>query len=376
MNDSPKEIAVNFKELEQMNNLVNSEFVVEEHFIEHGTPIFQIRKTDNLKHQFLRLIQKLESPGFVPILREEHGKTVIRIVKKPTVKPSRSIINILLFLATIGTTLLTGYFISLNLYNTLIEAGELEKIFHLEVTGQAATFTIAIIAILGCHEMGHKLAADRHSVDATFPYFIPGPPPQFGGFGTFGAVIKQKSLAPNKDALFDIGACGPVAGFIVAVIVTAIGIYLSPVIPQSAISNGNGLPVPLLFEYMIPIFSAPISKPSYILIHPVAFAGWIGMLVTMLNLLPTGMLDGGHVIHSLIGRKAKTALTLASILILFIQGPMFYMMIILLLFLSSYRDPDPLDNISKLSNSRKLATLALIAIFVLCLFPFQFSILS
>ncbi|MEA2090140.1 MAG: site-2 protease family protein, partial [Thermoproteota archaeon] len=123
--------------------------------------------------------------------------------------------------------------------------------------------------------------------------------------------------------------------------------------------------------FMIPMITAPIKQPSYILIHPVAFAGWIGMVVTMLNLLPTGMLDGGHVIHSLIGRKAKTALTLASILILFIQGPMFYIMIILLLFLSSYHDPDPLDNVSKLSNSRKLATPALIATFVLCLFPFQ-----
>lgn len=373
MNQTSEPTTVKFEEFEQLHSMVNSEFTVEEHFIEHGIPTFYIKEPHNLKQAFLKLVQKLDPTGFIPVLREKNGKTLLRVVRKPPVKPSRPMINILLFLATIGTTLLTGYFMSLNLQNTLVEAGSLEKVSSLDVIVEAATFTIAIMAILGCHEMGHKLAADRHCVDATFPYFIPGPPAPIG-FGTFGAVIQQKSLAPNKDALFDIGASGPAAGFIVTVVVTAIGIYLSPIVPQNAISNGNGLPVPWLFEKMIPMFIAPISGPSYILIHPVAFAGWIGMVVTMLNLLPTGMLDGGHVIHSLIGQKAGTALTLGSILALFLQGPMFYMMIILLLFLSSYRDPDPLDNVSKLSNSRKLATLALIAIFVFCLFPFQILI--
>lgn len=370
MNEAPEEITVNFEELEKVHGIVNSEFVVEEYFIEHGIPTFRIRKPPNLKQAFLKLVQELGNSGFIPILREEHGETVVRIARKPPVKPSRPIINLLLFLATIGTTLLTGYFISLNLHDTLVEAGMLEQASILDVMVKAAMFTLAIMAVLGCHEMGHKLAADRYRVEATFPYFIPGPPPPYG-FGTFGAVIQQKSLAPNKDALFDIGATGPIAGFIVTAFITAIGIYLSPIVPQNAISNGNGLPVPLLFEYMIPVFAQPISEPSYILVHPVAFAGWIGMVVTMLNLLPTGMLDGGHVAHSLIGHKARTALTLISILILFMQGPMFYIMIMLLLFLSQHRDPDPLDNVSKLSNSRKLASVTLVAVFVLCLFPFQ-----
>ncbi|MEA2089432.1 MAG: site-2 protease family protein, partial [Thermoproteota archaeon] len=196
MDETPEEIAVNIEELEQVYSIVNSEFVVEEHFIERGIPTFHIKEPQNLKQAFLKLVKKLDPTGFIPVLREKNGETVIRVVSKPPVKPSRPIINVILFLATIGTTFLTGYFLSLG----LVEDGYMSN----PLIG-GATFTVAIMAILGCHEMGHKFAADQHSVEATFPYFIPGPPPQMGGFGTFGAVIQQKSLAPNKDALFDIG---------------------------------------------------------------------------------------------------------------------------------------------------------------------------
>lgn len=365
MTNAAEERAVSFEQFEEAHSVVASEFTVEEYFIERGTPTFYVRKQPGTKQAFLKLVRKLESHGFIPVLREKDEKTVLQVIPKPPVKPSRPIINVILFLATIGTTLLTGY----SLSRGLVEEGYMSN----PMVG-AATFTVTIMAVFGCHEMGHKLAASLHDVEATFPYFLPGPPPQLGGFGTFGAVIQQKSLAPNKDALFDIGASGPILGFIATIPVTVVGLALCPIVHEAPPGTAP-IPVPLLFDLFIgALHRLGVIGSGILLIHPVAFSGWIGMIVTMINLLPTGMLDGGHIIRSLIGRKARTILTIASILILFAQGPMFYVMIMLLLFLSMYREPDPLDNVSKLSNSRKLAAITLIVIFALCLFPPQFLI--
>jgi membrane-associated protease RseP (regulator of RpoE activity) len=268
-------------------------------------------------------------------------------------------INWLLFFATVGTTFLTGYILSLNMINPLIGG---------------AAFTVAIMAILGLHEMGHKLTANRNRIDATPPYFIPGPPPigGFFGIGTFGAVIMQKSLPPNKDSLFDIGASGPIVSFLLATVATIIGLRLST---YGWVQKGSStLPVPLLFQLIMPYFrpasaTAPRSPgPQYervIMLHPIAIAGWVGMFVTLLNLVPATMLDGGHVSRSLFNEKARTVLTVLSILYLvFVSLPM----AIFVLFLSMYKHPGPLDDVSRLSTSRKLLAIVLGIIFVLSSF--------
>ncbi|MCW3994379.1 MAG: site-2 protease family protein, partial [Candidatus Bathyarchaeota archaeon] len=257
-----------------------------------------------------------------------------------------------LFFATIGTTFLTGYMLSGDLTNPLVGG---------------ATFTIAIMAILGMHEMGHKLTADKKGIEATPPYFIPGPPAFAGflGIGTFGAVIMQKSLPPNKDTLFDVGASGPIVGFILAAIVSVVGLLFSPIYPIPPEPLGF-LPAPLIFE-LLAIFVVKLPPDYYILLHPVAFAGWVGMVVTMLNLLPAAMLDGGHVARSLVGERTRKILTLLSILLLILVG--FWPMAFFILFISMYKHPGPLDDVSSLSTSRKLLTIVLIAIFVLCSFP-------
>jgi membrane-associated protease RseP (regulator of RpoE activity) len=221
-------------------------------------------------------------------------------------------------------------------------------------------FTGAIIAILGSHEMGHKLLADEHAVEATYPYFIPGLPP----IGTFGAVIQQKSLPPNRDALFDIGFAGPITGFIVSIIVTFIGVQLSVV--TSELPEGAGLiPVPLLFQLITRLFP-PSGTGDWILLHPVAFAGWVGMIITMLNLVPVGMFDGGHVARSLVGKKAHRILSYLGIILLVI---IWYPMAFIALFFSFQQHPGPLDDVSEPTNLRKLAALGLIAVFVLCVVP-------
>jgi len=286
--------------------------------------------------------------GLVPFFRKRNNKYELRILPKPSVKPSRNTTNIALFLATMATLFVTGYLLSLNWTQ------------HHPLIG-AVMFTAAMIAILGAHEMAHKIAANKHSVEATYPYFIPGIPP----LGTFGAIIQQKSLAPNRDALFDLGMSGPVMGFIVTVFVTIVGVQLSQ-LTFTQPENATFLQVPLLFDFIVAIFP-PIGRGTIILLHPVAYAGYIGMVVTMLNLLPTGMLDGGHVARVLLEDKTRIILSYIAILALLIIGA--WLMAILVLFMSGYPHPGSLDDVSQLSMSRKTVAIALIAIFVLTIAP-------
>ena len=328
-------------QFEQIRVMVESEYDVEDGFVEHGIPTFHVRLREDSKEAFLRLTQRMESLRLIPVLRRIEEKVVLRAISKPSTKPSRNVINIGLFFATLGTVFLSGYLPSLNIVNALM-------------------FTGAIIAILGSHEMGHKLLADKHAVEATYPYFIPGLPP----IGTFGAVIQQKSLPPNKDALFDIGFTGPVTGFIVSIIVTFIGVQLS--VATSELPEGAGfIQVPLLFQLITRLFP-PSGTGDWILLHPVAFAGWVGMIVTMLNLVPVGMFDGGHVARSLVGKKAHRILSYLGIILLVI---IWYPMAFIALFFSFYQHPGPLDDVSELTTRRKLAALGLIAVFVLCVVP-------
>lgn len=344
-------------DFEKLTSIVSAEFQLEECLIEKMVPTYYLKQPQETKQAFLKLLKTLETMNLIAFLRTKNGRIVLRIVPKPPVKQSNIMVNWILFFATIATTFITGYMLSLG----LVEEGAMSNPF---VGG--ATFTIAIMAVLGMHEMGHKLAADKKGIEATPPYFIPGPPPMLGilGIGTFGAVIMQKSLPPNKDSLFDVGASGPIIGFILAVIVSIVGLLYSPIYPPPM--PEGGLPAPLIFHLFL-IFVVKLPPNYYVLLHPVAFAGWVGMIITMLNLLPAAMLDGGHVVRSLVREKTRSILTFLSILLLILVG--FWPMAFFVLFISMYKHPGPLDDVSSLSASRKLLTIVLIVIFVLCSFP-------
>jgi len=350
--------------IDTIYNTVSSEFIVEDYFLEQGVLTFHVKLTPNSKEAFLRLMEKLEPFDLIPVLRKIGEKNVLKTVSKPKAKPSNILINVLLFLATIVTTYLTGYFVTLEVVKEAMELGGIR--YPLDPFVGAAMFTVAIMTVLGIHELGHTLAAKKHRVKASFPYFIPGPPPQLGGFGTFGAVIMQKSLPPNKDALFDLGAAGPIAGFIVSIVASIVGLLWSPVVTSLEIRGG--LPSPVIFDVLLRLM--PLPSPVgpgyvYILLHPVAFAGWIGMLVTMLNLLPVGSLDGGHVARSIFSDKARPIFFIISVLILLLT-PYLAMIFFVVLF-SMYRHPGPLDDASSLSQGRKLVAAALAVIFFLTL---------
>jgi hypothetical protein len=349
-------------DFERITTLVHAEFQVEEALMENNIPTYYLKQPQETKQAFLKLLKNLEPMNFIAFLRRQDGRIVLKIIPKPQTKRSNVLVNWLLFFATIGTTFITGYMLSGNLTNPIIGG---------------STFTIAIMSILGLHEMGHKLTANKRGIEATPPYFIPGPPPigDFLGIGTFGAVIMQKSLPPNKDALFDIGASGPMVSFLLATVATIIGLPFSI---YSWIPAGSPtLPVPLLFRLVMPYLQPASTIPpspgyQYELVitpHPVAVAGWVGMFVTMLNLMPAAMLDGGHVSRSLFGEKARSVLTILSIAALLLVS---WPMAVFVLFLSMYKHPGPLDDVSSLSASRKLLAIALVAIFVLSSFLYYF----
>ena len=160
-------------------------------------------------------------------------------------------------------------------------------------------FSLTLMSILLAHELSHYIASKKHNVKATLPYFIPAPTL----IGTFGAFIKMKSPVTTRKALLDIGVSGPIAGFIMSVAVSIIGLSFSKVVTiqetKEAISLGDSLLFSTLSRLMLDY--QPGSQD--ILLHPVAFAGWIGFFVTSLNLLPVGQLDGGHIAYALFGEK-------------------------------------------------------------------------
>jgi membrane-associated protease RseP (regulator of RpoE activity) len=351
---------------EQVYKIVAAEFSVEEGFIEYDAPTFYVTPKPNLKQAFLRLYKQLDSKQLVPILRKRGKRVMLQVVSKPPVKPSRHLINIILFVATIGTTLITGY---------LLSSGSTELMPELMPNPWigAVMFSVAVMFILGAHEMGHKLTANRHKIEATYPYFIPGLPP----LGTFGAVIQEKSLPPTKDSFFDLGISGPLIGFLATIIVTIIGVQLSVLLPMSELPPGTqvtplqelfGIPLPFLFGVILNLFP-PAGSGSIIWLHPVVQAGSIGMIVTMLNLMPVGQLDGGHIAHVLLGEKTRLVLSVIAIIALFFAG--YYFMAIFAVLIARVKHPDPLDGISELSQSRKLATVLAIAIFILSFVPLQ-----
>lgn len=179
-------------------------------------------------------------------------------------------------------------------------------------------FSFTLMAILFCHEMGHYVASKRYGVRTTLPYFIPGPWPPLGLIGTFGAFIRMKSPILVKNALIDIGAAGPIAGFVVAAVAVGVGLQTSEIVP---IKPGAGLQLgdSLAFSLIARLLGKVPPEGYDIVLNPVAFAGWIGFFVTALNLLPIGQLDGGHIAYAMFGGRHRQ-ISVAMVVALFVLG--------------------------------------------------------
>ncbi len=259
----------------------------------------------------------------------------------------RKHINFILFIATIFSTWLVG----------------------------GLGYCIAIIAILTAHEMGHFLMCRKYGVPATLPYFIPFPFPSYNPFGTMGALISMRGYIPNRKALFDIGAGGPLAGLAVTIPVLFIGLALSTPAPRMEAAAGLTLGESLLFKLISLLVLGPQPEETDIMLHPVAYAGWAGLFITALNLIPVGQLDGGHVTYALFGQRAKYFAWLfigaLGILTIFNYS---WGLLFLLLAIFGRRHPSPLDDHTSLDRRRRIIGVLVLILFVLSFTPVPFKI--
>jgi len=298
-----------------------------------------------------------KSLDMTPFIDKEREFISVRFLNLKKPEKSSIIWNVVLLIVTFFSTLIAG---TMNAgYNPLI----VKNLIH------GLSFSLSIMIILGGHELGHFFLARKNGVMATYPYFIPAP--QI--IGTFGAVIKIKSPIPSKDALVEIGAAGPITGFILAIIATIIGLKFSHIVPVKTI-KGLTLGNNLIFFLLEGLVHPGLKSDFDLLIHPVAFSGWIGFLVTALNLLPVGQLDGGHISYAFFGKYHKYV-SIAMIGLCLGLGMLWPGWIVwgILLVLIGWRHPPPLDNVTPLSMRSKVIGGVSLLIFILCLTPVPFK---
>jgi membrane-associated protease RseP (regulator of RpoE activity) len=236
-------------------------------------------------------------------------------------------------------------------------------------------YSVSIMSILLSHEMGHYLMSRRYGIPSTLPYFIPFP---LSPFGTFGAVIKMKGVIINKRALFDIGVAGPLSGFIVALPFIIIGIKFSTIQSIDGTLPLLQLGDPLLFTILERLIIGKIPAGYDLVLHPFGYAGWVGLFVTALNLLPVGQLDGGHVVYAVFGRKSKWvfAAVIVSLGILAIIYNPGWLTLVILLLIFGMRHPEPLDTETQLDGGRRFLAVIVLLIFILSFTPAPFPDLN
>ncbi len=349
---------------EEIISLVSSVFIVKGIRQNLDALQFEIDE-EEFKNKFVELVRKLESKNLVATLEKFEGRLFVLVGEFRRPKFSRSWVPRLLFVATVSMVMIDGY------YKTLAA----NKITFLgDPIDIAILYTISLMGILGIHELGHMVASKWHKLRTSWPYFIPGIP--VIGVPTFGAIISARSFMTNKDTLFDVGISGPVAGLIIAIIVSTYGAYTSPLLPaeqtQSTFSKSNLVTIhPSLIMSGTLALAGKSAEGTQVVMTPVLYAAWLGFLITFLNLLPAWQLDGGHIARAALGRKLHRITTYASIGILVYLGYWFFALWILAFAMGSM-DVRPLDDISSLSRNRKIFFVASLALAVLSA-PYPFS---
>ena len=242
-------------------------------------------------------------------------------------------------------------------------------------------FSLSLLTILTAHEFGHYIACRIYGVDATLPYFIPTPP-MIGPAGTFGAFIKIVSPIPSRRAVFDIGVAGPIAGFVALIPVAILGFLTTQTVATDNFSQaeiGIYFSKPLFFKFLALFFNINLDLP---ITNPFYFAAWVGLLVTALNLFPSGQLDGGHALYAVFGAKVHRwsgRIVFVSAAVLAISGwflynsPSGFLFAILLGVMMRVGHPEPYDD-SPLDFKRKIVAFLTFLIFVLCFTPFPIQV--
>jgi Zn-dependent protease len=231
-------------------------------------------------------------------------------------------------------------------------------------------FALSLMIILGVHELGHAMMARKRGIRATLPFFIPVPPPF--PFGTFGAVIFINSPIPDRKSLIEVGASGPLIGFIITLPIALVGLSLSEIALITEPKVGDILfSMPLILQILATLTLGEIPSDSIIIPHPLAMAGWAGIFVTSLNLLPMGQLDGGHIIRGLFPRHfRKVYFGVAGLLLVMgVFWPGYILWVVLAFLISKMKHPGPLNDVSELDSKRKLYAISCLLVLILCFMP-------
>lgn len=279
--------------------------------------------------------------------------------------------HVALLLLTVATTTIVG----MNHYAAFQSAFGTRTVPFVfwELLPRGFWYSGTILAILGCHELGHYFACRYYDVDASLPFFLPLPPP-FPLTGTLGAFIRIREPIPSKRMLFDIGIAGPLAGFAVAVPALFLGLSLSSIGQVPPQMDGVSLGEPLLFKLASwLLFGSPPENYSLNL-HPIAFAAWFGLLATSLNLFPIGQLDGGHICYSVFGRKSSyvtLVMVAVAVGLTFVSYSwvVWTVLMVVMLFTFGRHHPRTFDEQMPLDRNRKILAVVALIIFVLCFTP-------
>jgi len=331
-----------------------------------GGSLFATKVKGILNPPLARTISEIKeyfsNTEYTPLFLQEENKHIVQFgfYRKPEAKP-KYWLNVVLFVATILSTIFAG---SLNSGgNPFINPADLLL---------GIPFSFSLMAILTCHEFGHYLISRKEGMITSLPYFIPVP---FHFLGTFGAVIRMKSLVPSRKTLLKVGMSGPIAGFLVALPLSIIGIYLSEIRAVPETPGLLRLGDSLLFMIIARFVHPNIPQGYDLFLHPVAFAGWIGLLVTSMNLIPIGQLDGGHVMYSLFLKKRRY-LYIPIFGALIALGLLWagWLIWVLLAFFIARRDPVIQDTLTPLSTREKVYAIVPYLILVLTFVPQPFVI--
>ncbi|PID84986.1 MAG: peptidase M50 [Chloroflexi bacterium] len=385
-NHTPPAYVVSLDAVEAIREAIPHLFIVTDTTLdwpEKGHFRFRGRFVQEADVCFDELRSIFEAHGFTPLVREDNGRLAIEAL--PAVfhaTPSNWRVNLVLFLATLITTMFIGAFYEGVFFPENVEITSLSQLVTSIAQNwtkiiQGWPFCLSIMTILGLHELGHYIAARYHNVPVTLPYFIPMP---FSIIGTMGAVIRLKGPVKNKRALLDVGAAGPIVGFIVAVPIFLYGLYTSDLraLPVGEFQyEGNSL-MYILAKFIIFQRYLPADGVD-VYLNQVAWAAWVGLLVTGLNLIPVGQLDGGHVSYALFGKKASQLFlpVIIGLLLLVVLGNAFVWVLWIFLLLAFGRTyAEPLDDVTPLDTKRKVIAILTLALFVLLFVPLPFRMIT
>jgi len=375
-------------DVERIRKVVEKYFEIYETKEEENTFYIHMPQDSTLENRFEDLRIELKGMDFIPFLRYENGEYMLHLLKKPKLNTRSRWLNVILFFTTIVTTMLAGSMLFLTEWS--VE----DMLMPRNLLDGLIFFSFPLMAILGIHELGHYFVSKKHNVAASLPFFIPVPPIGLP-LGTLGAVISMREPIPDRKALIDIGIAGPIAGFLVSIPVCLIGLFLmqqnpvfadpsqtfqlNPPLLFTALSQFFTLPTSpgndLLFTALSQFFILPISPGKEIVIHPTAFAGWVGLLVTAINLLPAGQLDGGHIARGALREKHKYASYTAIGLLLLssLFGGGWLLMAFFIVFFIGAGHPPALNEFVPLDAKRKMLVLLAVLIFIMSFTPIPVS---